>query len=198
MTKVISDYLRSLCNQWYAKISKQVIFNSTLTRWWRRCIIWCWVDIPIQEIINYINEQIYVHEMLTPICSKLIFRGLLIKLATECTFKSNSRILKQVDDCTVGWPLTVTFSDIYMIKMGNDVIPSKPIFYPRFADDIYSRLKLGDNVFFDQLNNYHPNIKLTIEVNSSKLLDTKLTNINGTSKFNVYQKKTKLPSTWAS
>ena len=152
-------------------------------------------NIPIEETINYINDQIYVHKKLTPICSKLIFRRLLIKLATECTFKFNSRFLKQVDGCTMGGPLSVTFSDIYMVKMENDVVmPSKPIFYLRFVDDIYSRWKLGDNVLFDRLNNYHPNIKLTIEVNPSKFLDTKLTNINGAYKFNVYRKNTKLPS----
>ena len=81
----------------------------------------------------------------------------------------------------MGGPLSVTFSDIYMVKIENDVvIPSKPIFYCRFLDDIYSRWKLGDNVLFDRLNSCHPNIKLTVEVNPRKVLDTKLTNINGT------------------
>ena len=94
--------------------------------------------------------------MLTRICLKLILNRLLIKLATECTFKFNSRFLKQVDGCTMGGPLSVTFSDIYMVKMENDVvIPSKPIFYCRFVDKISSRQKLGDNVLFDQLNKYH-------------------------------------------
>ena len=83
--------------------------------------------------------------------------------------------------------------------MENDVvIPSKPIFYRRFVDDIYSRQKLGDNVLFDRLNNYHPNIKLTIEVNRSKSLDTKLSNINGAYKFNIYHKIRKLLSPWTS
>ena len=89
-------------------------------------------NIPIQETINYITEQIS-----TPICSKLIFRRLLIKLAIEYTFKFNNRFLKQVDGCTMGVPLSVTFSDNYMIKTENDaVIPSKPIFHRRFVDDI--------------------------------------------------------------
>ena len=57
---------------------------------------------------------------------------------------------------------------------------------------------MGDNVLFDRLNNYHPNIKLTIEVNPSKFLDTKLTNISCAYKFNVYWKNTKLPSLWTS
>ena len=51
---------------------------------------------------------------------------------------------------------------------------------------------------FGQLNSYHPNIKLTTEVNPSKFLDTKLTNINGTYKFKVYRKNTKLSSPWTS
>ena len=73
---------------------------------------------------------------------------------------------------TMGGPLSATFSDIYLVKMENDVVDH------RFVDDIYSRWKLRENVFFDRLNNYHPNIKLTIEVNPSRFLDTKLTNIN--------------------
>ena len=122
-----------------------------------------------------------------------------MKLATECTFKFNCRFLKQVDGCTMGAPLSVTFSDIYIVKMENDVvIPSKPIFNRRFVDGICSRWKLGDSVLFDRLNSYHPNIKLTIEVNPSKFLGTKLTNINGTYKFSAYRKNTKLPSPWTS
>ena len=145
------------------------------------------LNIPIKETINYITEQIHVHTKLMPICLRLIFTRLLIKLVTKCTFKFNSRFFKQVDGCTMGGPLSVTFSDIYMVKMENDVVaPSKHIFYHRFVDDIYSRWKLGDNLLFDQLNNYHPNIKLTIELNPSKFLDTKLSNINGVYKFNVY------------
>ena len=105
-------------------------------------------NILIEETINYIIDQIYVHKKLTPICSKLIFRRLLIKLATECTFKFNSRFLKQVDSCTMGGPLSVALSDICMAKMENDVvIPYKPIFYCRFVYDIYSRQKLRDNFF---------------------------------------------------
>ena len=99
----------------------------------------------------------------------------------------------------MGEPLSVTFSDIYIAKIENDVvIPSKPIFYCRFVDDIYSRRRLRDDVLFDRLNSYHSIIQHTIEVNSRKLLDLKLTNISGTYKFNVYRKNTKLPSPWTS
>ena len=95
----------------------------------------------------------------------------MINLTTKCTFKFNSGILKQVVGCTMGGPPSVVFSDMCMVKMENDVvISSKPIFYCRFVDDIYSRRKLGNNDLFDQLNNYHPNIKLTTEVKHCKKL----------------------------
>ena len=58
----------------------------------------------------------------------------------------------------------------------------------QFIDDFNSRQILEDNDLFDLLNTYHQNIKLTIEVNPSKFLDIKLTNINGACKFNVYRK----------
>ena len=44
--------------------------------------------------------------------------------------------------------------------------------------EIFSKKKIGYNVLFNRLNNNHPNIKLTIELNPSKFLDTKLTSIS--------------------
>ena len=77
--------------------------------------------------------------------------------------------------CCAG-PLSVTFSDIFMIKMENDiVIPMKPIFYCRYVDDIYTRRKKNiEDSLFKALNSYHKNIKLTIEINPIKFLDTHL------------------------
>ena len=53
-----------------------------------------------------------------------------------------------------------------MIVENDIVILSKAVSYQRFVDNIYSRRKLGENVLFNQLSNCHPNIKLTIEINS--------------------------------
>ena len=39
-------------------------------------------NIPVSETIDYIINQIYVHKKLKPICNKLIFRRLFIKLST--------------------------------------------------------------------------------------------------------------------
>ena len=87
-----------------------------------------------------------------------------------------------------------------MIRTEKDIVtPLKPIFYKRFVDDIYNRRKKGihDNLY-ERLNNYHPNNKLTIEINPNKFLDTKTTDNEGTIETKVYRKTTKLPVSWAS
>ena len=62
-----------------------------------------------------------------------------------------------------------------MINLEYDiVIHPKSIFCPIFVDN--GRRKTGNNVLFNLLNNCHLNIKLTVELNLSKFLDTKRTN----------------------
>ena len=68
------------------------------------------VNILIEDTINYVLKQIYIHKNLTPFCTTLIFRRLLVKLATECTLKLNKIFLKQVDGFAMGGTLYVTFS----------------------------------------------------------------------------------------
>ena len=88
------------------------------------------------------------------------------KLTTECAFQFNQNLFKQTEGCSMGGPLPVTLADIHMIRTEKDIVtPLKPIFYKRFVDDIYNRRKkdILDN-FYEGLN-YHPNIKLTIEIN---------------------------------
>ena len=100
----------------------------------------------------------------------------------------------------MGGPLPVTLSDVHMIRMKTDVVvPIRPIFYRRYVDDIYNRCQINTrDVLYDALNNYHPKIKLTIETNPQKFLDTEITYINGTIETRVHRKKTKLPIPWTS
>ena len=128
VAKIISDYLRSLCKNQYS-IDDMQKFPNVLS-----------LIPPLQDdkkevsydvdalfieqlLINYIVKQINIKKKLMPVCLKLILRRLLVKLATECTFKLNKRFLKQVDGCTMGKPLSVTFSDIWS-KWKTIVIPS--------------------------------------------------------------------------
>ena len=74
-----------------------------------------------------------------------------------------------------------------------------PIFYKRYVDDIYVRRKKHetDKLFID-LNSYHQNIKLTLEINPNKFLDTEIIRTNQGIKTQVYIKAKKLPVHWSS
>ena len=128
MAKIISDYLRSLCKNQYSIDDMQkfpnVLSSIPPLQDDKKEVSYDVDALFIEQLlINYIVKQINIKKKLMPVCLKLILRRLLVKLATECTFKLNKRFLKQVDGCTMGKPLSVTFSDIWS-KWKTIVIPS--------------------------------------------------------------------------
>ena len=128
VAKIISDYLRSLCKNQYSIDDMQKfpnVLSSIPPLQDDKKEVSYDVDVLFIEqlLINYIVKQINIKKKLMPVCLKLILRRLLVKLATECTFKLSKRFLKQVDGCTMGKPLSVTFSDIWS-KWKTVVIPS--------------------------------------------------------------------------
>ena len=147
-------------------------------------------SIPVKETIDYIIQKNYVKKEIKPLCKKSIFIKLLKKFTQECVFTFNNRLIKQVDGCPMGGPISAVFSDIYICKMEEDiVIPANLIFYKRYVDDTYVRRKNHetDKLFID-LNSYHVNIKLTLEINPNKFFDTQLIRSNHGIKTKVYNK----------
>ena len=131
---------------------------------------------PINETIDFICDEIYIHKRLQPVCKRSIFKKLLLKLITECTFSINEQLYKQIDGVSMGGILSGALSDCFINKMETDVvIPLKLKFYKQFVDDIYRRRKRNEpDELFDKMNSYHPNIKLIIEINPKKFLHTKI------------------------
>ena len=85
-----------------------------------------------------------------------------------------------------------------MAKMEDDVVEKYQLkFYKRYVDDIINRRK-KNKVMFSDLNNYHQNIKLTLELNPKMFLDTNLEFQNGILITSVHCKETKLPNPWNS
>ena len=101
---------------------------------------------------------------------------LLEKITTENLFQLNSKFFKQTGECATGGPLSVTLSDIWTVKMENNIVmPHKPTFYKRYVGDTINHRKIHEEgLLFKKLNNYHPKIKLTIEINLPKFLDTEI------------------------
>ena len=59
------------------------------------------------------------------------------------------------------------------------VIPHKPIFYKKYVEDLINlRKKREEDPLFKKLNNYHPKIKLTIQINPPNFLDIEIIILN--------------------
>ena len=97
-------------------------------------------NIPVRETINYFLAEIHNPHKLKPMRGKL-FIQLLLKLTTESTFIFNIKYYKQTDGYTMGGPLSVMFSDIYMTKLEKDTIlpPRRAKLYKPFVDDIFAK-----------------------------------------------------------
>ena len=121
------------------------------------------------------------------------------KLTIECAFQFNQNVFKQTEGCSIRGPLSVTLADIHMIRTEKDIVaPLKPIFYKKFVDDIYTRKKKGvHDKLYERLNDYHPNIKLAIEISPNKFVDTEIIENKGVIETKVYRKTTKLPAPWS-
>ena len=88
--------------------------------------------------MSYVIEQTFLHKKLTLIYSP------------QNVF--DNRFLKPVDGCIMGWALDVTFSVIHIIKMESGIVlPSKPIFFWRFIDEINSRRKIWEKFIIQTL-----------------------------------------------
>ena len=71
----------------------------------------------------------------------------------------------------------------------NVVVLTKPIFYKHYVDDTYLwRKKNHVDKLFEVLNSYNENIKLKLEVNRTKSLDTEMVRENGEIKTQVFSK----------
>ena len=74
----------------------------------------------------------------------------------------------------MGGTLSVTFSNICMVQMGNKVVTAlEPKLYWRIVEDIFNLPReYTEDILFKRRNNYHQNIKLTIEIGPTKFMDT--------------------------
>jgi hypothetical protein len=155
-------------------------------------------NVPVEETIEYILDEIYVNKKLKPLCkSRLIMKRLLQRLISDCLFSVNGRLLKQKDGCSMGSPLSVDISGVFMTKMEKEIVyPEDPILFKRYVDDVYRRKKKQDeDTLLPKLNSYHPKIKFTVEKNLNKFLDSKLELVDGKYKTSVSRNR-KIPTHW--
>ena len=157
-------------------------------------------EVPLDETFDHIIDAIYERNMLPQLSSKLIFRRLLNSVTRNTVFSFNGKLYRQTDGCGMGNPLSPVLVNIFMSKLEADVVrPFNPTFYDRYVDDCFSKKRKDEpDQLLDRLNNYHPNIKFTVEENPDHFLDTAFSYGNDGFDCKVYKKPGKLPTHWSS
>ena len=157
-------------------------------------------EVPLDETFDHIIDAIYERNMLPQLSSKLIFCRLLNSVTRNTVFSFNGKLYRQTDGCGMGNPLSPVLANIFMSKLEADVVrPFNPTFYDRYVDDCFSKKRKDEpDQLLDRLNNYHPNIKFTVEENPDHFLDTAFSYGKDGFDCKVYKKPGKLPTHWSS
>ena len=96
--------------------------------------------------------------------------------------------MTKIDSCLMEGLILIVFCGMYMYKMKNNVKRFKAYSYIQYVDDTYRKRDETEKLFNDS-NPYHPNIKLTVEEQTTKFFDTKITRENGQIKMqSIFQK----------
>ena len=83
-------------------------------------------------------------------------------------FQFDGNLYEQVDEVAMGFPLGPLLANTFMCSLEERLVKQKqmPTFYRRFVDDTItkqSRVKPA-NEFLSTLNNYHPSLQFTMEI----------------------------------
>ena len=98
------------------------------------------LSIPLGETIDFIVDEIYARKKLEPFSKISVFTKLPNKLSKGCNLLADSRLIRQVDGCPMGGPISIVFSNIFCVKVEFDVAkPLKPKFYKHYFGVIYSK-----------------------------------------------------------
>ena len=128
-------------------------------------------NIPLKETVNYVLDQIYVPNVLPQICSWLILKRLLMKLATEVTFTFNGF---QYRNFKWKWTANKLAIHLLFISIWNLYITIS--IYTIFITDAG---KMNLMQFFIHSKTTMKILNQQLNFSPSKFLDTQLTTVEG-------------------
>ena len=156
-------------------------------------------NIPLTETINICLNSLFPLSSSSVLGLKREFFQKLLELATcNSYFMFNSKFYHQIDGVGMGIPLGPTLANTFMcfyekIWLRDCPDDFRPILYRRFIDDTFLLFRDSAHVnkFYHYLNQKHPNIKFTKEIESNKslsFLDVEIVKSNNAFATNVYRK----------
>ena len=130
-------------------------------------------NIPQEAGLNATREALDNRE------NKLIPTNNLLEMANfvlkKNYFEFNGKVKKQLLGTATGTNFSPTYASVFMNKLESDFLKSQeftPLLWYRYIDDIFFIWTHGEEkleLFLNDLNNYHPNIKFTHKSNKEHM-----------------------------
>lgn len=159
-------------------------------------VVSLFTSVPLDYTISAIINDIYEKQRI----QTTIPKNKMIKLLNLCTkqvhFTFNDIIYTQTDGVAMGSPLGPIIANIFMTKLEQKVIPKLNSMSPwvRYIDDTFATIDPDYiNTTLNTLNNFHPNIKFTHELETNKslsFLDVTVLRHNSSVETTVFRKPT--------
>ena len=128
-------------------------------------------NIPSEETVKICCDDLYKDCDVIDKLSKDDFRKLLYIATNQSYFCFDKTYYKQIDGVAMGSPLGPSLANAFLchyerIWLDNCPMEFKPVFYRRYADDVFALFSSPEHVqlFKNYLNSQHVNISFTFEV----------------------------------
>ena len=154
-------------------------------------------NVPLHDTIEICKKTLYHHdEICPPTLSEREFEDLMYKVTSGVKFSFDDFMYQQRDGVAMGSPLGPVMADIF-VGYHESLIPADqwPSLYCRFVDDCFSYchdVEESDR-FLETLNNLHPSLKFTRELETDGVLpflDVKARRVRDTFVTTIYSKPT--------
>ena len=125
-------------------------------------------NVPLDFTINLILKKVYGKKMVKTKLKKEELKELLEMCTKELHFTFNDKIYQQTDGVCMGSPLGPVLANAFMVHLEETIVPkledSMPV-WRRYVDDTFTLVKKGKlDEIVAALNNFHPNITFTHEI----------------------------------
>ena len=157
-------------------------------------------NIPVVETINIAIDSLFSHCNVIQGIPRKLFRSMLDISVTNSYFLFDKKLYKQLDGVGMGLPLGPTFANIFLCFhernwLANCPSEFRPVLYRRYVDDCFLVFNHISHVnkFLSFLNQQHPKIKFTKEVETNgtlPFLDVTVRRLGSSIQTSIYRKPT--------
>ena len=155
-------------------------------------------NVPLDFTIDLVLKKVYGKKMIKTKLKREELKELLQVCTKEMHFTFDGKIYVQTDGVCMGSPLGPVLANVFMVHLEETIVPQLSVTmttWRRYVDDTFTIVEKGKvSEIISVLNNFHPNIKFTHEIEQEQqiaFLDVLLTKEeNGTLQTSVYRKPT--------